>query len=71
MKLDESIGLTYFDVEKTQEKKTLLDGVDYCESPVFYDDLSVTSMGRSEFSTPAEKMSYMLQEEIDKYDIMI
>ena len=28
-------------------------------------------MGRSEFSTPAEKMSYLLQDEITKYDILI
>ena len=80
IKLDESIGLTYFDHEKTMHFEEsfpdtlLLTGSQSQrypqESPK--DNISeLTMAGRSEFSTPTERCSLLLTAEIHRYESMV
>ena len=64
MKLDESIGLTYFDVDKTRaigrEIAPIIDSRSETDELYSSSNSSMMMTGRSEFSTPTDWASHLL-----------
>ena len=76
IRLDESIGLTYLDHNRSQTIDESLPETIYLSQSVAAQeaenlDDSLTLVGRSEFSTPSDKFSYLLKHEIDIYEKLI